>query len=36
MKKKMYNAVIYARTANGMDDITIDEQIDTAMEFAES
>ena len=36
MKKKMLNAVIYARTAKGMDDITIDEQIDTAMEFAES
>ena len=36
MKKKMLNAVIYARTAKGMDDIAIDEQIDTAMEFAES
>ena len=36
MKKKMLNAVIYARTANGMDDISIDEQIDTAMEFAVS
>ena len=37
MKKKVLNAVIYARTSREMkDNLSLDEQIDKAMEFADS